>query len=56
MLAADSKSELQALAAERIEMVSSEQLGAKRELGFVDYDIQDSFFEPLPESELEEWE
>jgi prevent-host-death family protein len=26
-----------------------------RELGFVHYEVPDSFFEPLPESEIEAW-
>ena len=29
---------------------------AERELGFVPYDVPDSFFEPLPEAELAAWE
>lgn len=28
----------------------------ERELGFVHYDVPDSFFDPLPESELAAWE
>lgn len=28
----------------------------KRELGFVPYDLPDSFFEPLPEDEIAAWE
>lgn len=28
----------------------------RRELGFVAYDVPDSFFDPLPESELAAWE
>jgi len=27
----------------------------RRELGFLDFDIPDSFFEPLPEEELAAW-
>ena len=27
----------------------------RRELGFLDFDIPDSFFEPLPEEELATW-
>lgn len=29
---------------------------ARRKLGFVDYDVPDSFFDPLPEDELSAWE
>lgn len=28
----------------------------ERELGFVPYDLPDSFFEPLPEDEITAWE
>lgn len=27
----------------------------KRKLGFADFDVPDSFFDPLPESELRHW-
>lgn len=28
----------------------------QRELGFIPYEVPDSFFDPLPEEELEAWE
>ena len=32
------------------------QPAATREMGFLDFDVPDSFFEPLPEEELALWE
>lgn len=32
------------------------QAPRERELGFVRYDVPDSFFEPLPDDELAAWE
>lgn len=32
------------------------EAATERQLGFVAYDVPDSFFEPLPEEELTAWE
>ena len=29
---------------------------ARRQLGFIDFDVPQSFFEPLPEGELDAWQ
>lgn len=32
------------------------ETGAKRNLGFLEYDVPDNFDDPLPDEELEAWE